>query len=171
MVSLRNLLSFVVGRRSPSARASPPYGTERNRWFPSVTSLPCRGGARLRLQFEAVLAAAPYRRNVPHHHARAATAPEHGIVRIHAHTMFAGDAPAHRRERAASADADDRARDRVRRRDRDAESRRDEERDRAAGLGAEAADGLQLRDAAAPSSSRCASRRTASRGRSRCSRQ
>src|SRR6476620_9323601 len=48
MVSLRNLPS-LWGRRSPSARASPPYGTERNRWFLSVTSHPCGGGARLRL--------------------------------------------------------------------------------------------------------------------------
>src|SRR6476620_10958692 len=42
-------LSRDRGWRSPSARASPPYGTERNQWFPSVTSFPfvaCRSQRR-----------------------------------------------------------------------------------------------------------------------------
>ena len=50
----------------------------------------------------------------------AATSADAGIVRIHAQTIVARDAPAHGREPARRADADDRARDRVRRRDRDA---------------------------------------------------
>src|SRR3954464_7170509 len=84
MVSLRNLLSFVAGgarlrlgprrlteqrdtdgfppkppflrcrRRSPSTRASPPYGTEGHRWFPSVTSFPSLPAA---LAFDSGLAA------------------------------------------------------------------------------------------------------------------
>jgi cbb3-type cytochrome oxidase maturation protein len=34
------------GRRSPSARVSPSYGTEENPGFPSVTSFPSEAGRR-----------------------------------------------------------------------------------------------------------------------------
>ena len=56
------------------------------------------------------------------------------------------DAPAHRAELSHAADADDGPGDGVRRRDGDAQRRGHEQGDRAAGLGAEAADGLQLGD-------------------------
>ena len=51
-----------------------------------------------------------------------------------------------------------------------AELRRHQDRDRAAGLRAEPADRPQLRDARSPSCARCASRRTACRARSPCTR-
>jgi uncharacterized membrane protein YfcA len=64
----------------------------------------------------------------------------------------AGQPPAHRGRTLSRADADDGAGDRVRGGHRDAEGRREEQRHRAARLGAETADGLELGDASGPSS-------------------
>ena len=72
--------------------------------------------------------------------------PAQGIVSTHAQTIRPATPQRTAESLRVAPDADDRAGDRVRRRHRDAERGREEQRHRAAGLGAEAADRLQLGD-------------------------